>query len=254
MTVADIALKLDPFGNRRGVAPDRVTAVAPQAGGLVERVYREYLKIPKFNRFDEESDYILDISLIRDLKVIDPVQIELLLERVIDENPIAKVNDNKMGLFLSALIQNSYTYGHYNYFRLATRESEINKLGWGLKGTKDSKIILAIDGNVGEDCGERAKYIQLDILGNAGAWCGYRAKYTHFDIQGNAGDGCGWGAKHSHFSIHGNADCMCGGNATYTHFNVHNRELFERLKKELPSTSKVALMDDAGIIVEVLQK
>jgi hypothetical protein len=29
MNVADIALKLDPFGNRRGVMPDRVAVVAP---------------------------------------------------------------------------------------------------------------------------------------------------------------------------------------------------------------------------------
>jgi glutamate synthase domain-containing protein 3 len=291
MTIPSIALNLDPFGKGRKAVPDSVQRVVPEVDELVERAYKEYLTIPISGYFDKDFDeYMLNVSqkpIIKDRNVLNPSQIELLLEKIIGENPLKVVNDWNTGLFLTAIIQISYTYGHNN-FTLTTGDSHIVYIGHELKGTIDNKIIITVDGNVGADCGQGAEYSIFRIQGNANYGCGLETKFSEFNIQGNADYGCGLCAGHSDFSINGDAGNDCGSYAEYTNFNirgnaggwcgehaersyfniygnaekgcgekarfskftVHSQDLFKRLRKDLGITNRLALTDDSGKVTK----
>jgi hypothetical protein len=250
MTAANLALNLDPFGKGRKAVPDSVQKVVPDVDELVERAYGEYLRIPGSGFFYETEELVSRTAIIKDKSALNPSQIELLLERIIEEYPAEIVSYRVTGLFLTALIQNSYTYGHYNNFRLATAGSKIGLIGHRLKGTKKDRIVLTIEGNTGHDCGEMARYSKFNIYGNVDADCGWEAKYSDFDIHGNAGEGCGINAEHSNFNIYGNAAEYCGSYAECSRFIVHNPELFGSLRCVLSSTNKLSLVDDAGNVIK----
>jgi formylmethanofuran dehydrogenase subunit C len=219
MTLPSIALNLDPFGRGRKAVPDSVQKVKPEVDELVERAYREYLGLPLVNYF-REREYILEIELIKDNIILNSSQIELLLDRMIDGTQVEKVNHPSTSLYLTTLIQNSYTYGHYNDFKLTTGDSKLVNIGLELQGSKDKRIILTLDGNVGYGCGEEAEYTVFSILGDGGEMCGEYVKHSEFSIRGNVGWRCGEEAEHSDFSIQGNADWGCGLDAKHSRFNI----------------------------------
>jgi formylmethanofuran dehydrogenase subunit C len=293
MTVSSIALNLDPFGKGRKAAPDSVQKVEQKVDELVESAYKKYLNLPDIDYFDKESRPLSKKVIIKYDIVLCPSQIELLLERIIGDNPIGKAKDWSTGLFLSTLIQNSYTYGLYNSFTLITGDFGIDGIGYRLRGTKNNRIALAVYGDVGYACGELAENFDLNIQGDAGEWCGEHAEHSNVNIQGNANGGCGWDAKHSSFKIQGNAGDWCGihaidssfkirgdtgrwsgdkaeytefniyGNVSYgcgdraghTRFIVHSKAVYDRLMRyNLPKTNKIVLVDDAGNILEERQK
>ncbi|MDI6738630.1 MAG: hypothetical protein QME12_09055, partial [Nanoarchaeota archaeon] len=95
------------------------------------------------------------------------------------------------GLFLTRLVQNSYDTGN-NKFRICTRGlALLGHLGRHLEGRKRRPIEVIIDGDVGEECGRRAKYSSFSISGNIGRFCGSGAEKSTFSISGHVGSWCG---------------------------------------------------------------
>jgi hypothetical protein len=252
MTRPVVVMAHDPFGDgRKETEPDSVQAVAPQADELVETAYNEFFIISnKFIDPLEIRGYISQMGFIKDRCILNPPQIKLLLDRIIEDRLPDFTHVRKPGLFLAALIQDSYTYGGHNNFTLATGDVPIIHLGDGIVGTPDNRITLAIKGNVGRDCGAKSRYAHFDIRGNVGDYCGDYAEYSQFTIHGDAGYCCGNGAVRSRFNIYGDVD-MLGRTISGSEFAVHRRDLFERLKDDLRRTNTLRLVDDAGnILVE----
>ena len=100
------------------------------------------------------------------------------------------------GLFISALIQNSYDSGNNNFY---FKTNNIEWLGTYNKGNKENPLVISIEENHGTRIGEETEYSTFNIKENHGTEIGWDAKHSTFNIEENQGENIGWDAKHSTF-------------------------------------------------------
>jgi len=164
------------------------------------------------------------------IPILIPTQIDLVLQRVIQETPTEQTNHRITGLYITHLIQESYTAGNNN-FTLNTKDTTIYALAHNLTGTKKQPIKLTINGNTGNDCGTGMKQSQLTI-------------------NGNTRDNCGWFMKQSQVTINGDTGNWCGEYSTDSTINTNNKETYEKIKANISKGNTVTLYNAQGNIIE----
>src|SRR3989344_3147907 len=184
---------------------------------FVEKAIKSYKNIDFDERdFDKIDKQISSLEKI----VLNPNQINVFLQVIIEKESKQKIMHWGTGLYLSKLIQDSYNAGN-NDFTLNTGDTQINCLGYKIKGSKKKQIIqIKINGNVGNWCGLNTQNSTFNIKGNVGDECGKKARHSTFTIEGDVGGSCGDLVKYSVFKIKGCAGEKCGSCAIYSMFNV----------------------------------
>ena len=131
-------------------------------------------------------------------EVLTPAEINYFLQAT-QQHESHKNYYNNTGVILSRLIQNSYCAG-YNDFMLNTKNiSRTDDLGTLLIGTEDCPLSITVQGNITNECGNRAEYSLFTLNGTIGARCGLKAKHSTFTYNGAVGDFCGWEAENCTF-------------------------------------------------------
>ena len=157
---------------------------------------------------------------------LTPLQIDIVLQYIIKIADQQKIEHELTGGDLSDLLKKSYRAGH-NDFLLHTKDAHLNYLS--AVGRKNTPFVLTIDGNIGDDCFQEARYVALTVHGIIGNQClrdadhstllahgdtgNYLAentKYTSIEIRGSVGHGCCEKASHAKAIIHANAGFWLG--------------------------------------------
>ena len=182
---------------------------------LVDRALKVYEGIEDKRSTNKNYDQILQLEQI----VLNPEQINILFQLIINKSLAYRVNQNITGLYLSKLIQDSYNAGHNNFY-LNTGDTQIERMGCELKGTLENVLKLKIDGNVGSTCGADSEKTMFNINGNVGDGCGLDTTNSTFGIKGNVGTWCGMKSIYSTFNIKGNVEARCGVYTTNSTFEI----------------------------------
>ena len=204
----------------------------------VVRIYREldfeYLRKKTWLDFEylrkEEWQDIQERYQRKKIPIIAPAQIDLVLQRIIHKTPKEQINDRSTGIYITHLIQESYTAGNNN-FTLNTKDTIINNLAYKLAGTTEQPIKLTINGNIGDKCGFDMEQLQLTINGNTEAWCGTHMTQSTITINGNTGN---W--RHE--------------NTTNSTIYTNNQETYKKIKANISKGNKIFLYDNKGNIIE----
>jgi hypothetical protein len=221
-----IEINIDPFQGRNMKKPE---AVEVAKAGMDEVVIAAYLDLQRYCR-----------QRLKDLfwtprAVLTPMQLELLLEIVKDDEELMHSNLNPTGAITMRLLENSYNAG-YNDFRLNIGyDAADHTCCYSLRGSKKEPIHIEINGNVGKDTAGSSKNIVLSLNGSAkdefGAW-----------------------AANSEFTIRGTAGYMCGAGSRSCRFFLYDEDLFRRMirqteeEKFYPNTKDIGLylLDEHG--------
>jgi len=211
MTTTVRNTELNPFEKKpKGKTPDEVQEVE-LGDKAIERILGVYqgLDFPVC-KVGETAEIIRDLQL----EILTPGQITLLLQKALSITSTERINHYVTGIFLSALIQYSYSDG-YNGFVLNTQDTHIDRMGYRLEGQKENPLEIDIRGNVGSYFGHRLDHSKIKIEGDVGDWCGSDSKKSIYTMQGEVGDWCG---IHSKDSI----------------FQSSNRKTQKKLNKDVP--------------------
>lgn len=156
---------------------EEIAAVAVTSDPMVEEALRVYGGLP--NRYWLESDIQKRVLH----PVLDSAQINQTFNVLLQKEKYG----NNLGDYISKLIQTSYDVGHNN-FVLHTQDTEINWLGFDLKGTPKNKINLTIHGNVGTYFGFGSENCNFIVnggvnknLGFNSIDCTFKTKYELFE-------------------------------------------------------------------------
>ena len=210
--------------------PERLEEIVVKKDKDVEEVVRIYHESDfKYLRNDNWQN-IRETYQQKKIPVLTPTQIDLTLQRIIQETQEEKINSNVTGLYITHLIQESYTAGHNN-FTLNTKDTTIDCLAYKLTGTKKQPIDITINGNTGNWCGSNMKQSQVTINGNTEAWCGYNMTQSQVTINGNTGNNC----------------CNYATDST---INTNNKETYEKIKANISKGNTVTLYNAQGNIIE----
>ena len=269
-------------------APEGLEEIIVAKDKDVERVVRIYQELDV-----EELNNKLLWNGIREyysrkkIPIITSAQIDLVLQRVIQETTTEQTNHYITGVYITHLIQESYTAGNNN-FALNTKDTTIDDLAYRLAGTTENPITLTIQGNIGNDCGSYGEHQTITVQGNTGGWCGWGMKQSHVTINGNTGyncgrnmkqsqliingntgdwcgrgmeqsqlvingntgDWCGWRMEHSRLVINGNTGNDCGKHATDSTISTNNKETYKKIRQNILKGNKTFLYDNKGNIME----
>jgi len=175
-------------------------------------------------------------------EVLDPSQINTLLQKIAilprkEGYPIL------MGcLFLNNLIQNSYNAGYNNFF-LNPQGDILSELGSKIHGKKNNPLKINIEGNAGIFFGLESKNLVCNINGDAGYGFGLYSKNSAYDVNGDITDSFAVGSKNCRYNIHGNIEGInwaSGLNIWFSRFSTPNKATYEKLRQEIKGlTNKV---------------
>ena len=181
----------------------------------LERALEVYRKIG-FGGWDFDTRF----NQIRSLEkaVLNPSEINEFLQTVLKEYG-DELDKRKTEFYINCLLQDSYDAGNNN-FVLNTGDSQMNHLGYMLKGTDEKKLEITIKGDVGYKCGYSSTNSSFTIEGNVREWCGKSSNNSSFAIRGNVGESCGDISKDSSFTIKGNVGYWCGRDSTNSSFTI----------------------------------
>jgi len=178
---------------------------------------------------------------------LKPAAIDFVAQSVLKHKHNLPEYQGIEGLFLSALIQNSYAAGNNNF--VITCDKPIKHIAYLLRGTKEKPITITLKGPMFDEVATWAHYVRVHIEGNAkyslGNWSensifvvdgdvgnttGKDSKNGVYIIKGNAGDDLGFCSTNENlFVVYGNAGRKVGHcqNSTFILFNdiesIHNK-------------------------------
>ena len=97
--------------------------------------------------------------------------------------PYGRRHIDGAGLFISALIQNSYNAG-YNHFQLNTQVlKERNYLAYDLKGIPENPLHLVVNGNVGDSFGQYSSYGHFTVKGMTMSFLSRASEHCTFVLE-----------------------------------------------------------------------
>ena len=194
---------------------------------LLDRFAELMGKYEQFLGF-EYRDRVLMINHVHE--VLLPCDINLFLQqtRYYEDH---KDYPDHTGLFISQLIQNSYTAGNNDFELDMSSLKPIDCLTFGEYGIEERVLKAVINGEVGNLGGGNSQHSTFTIE-KAGNYCGRFAQYSTFTVE-KAGDGCGEYAHHSILTIKETGD-FCGSAAQHSIFKTHNSNQYERFKESVP--------------------
>jgi len=205
-------LALNPFENKKaGKKAEQEQKIEFELDEKVERMMEQYRTFPNKDILDELNSMKYEI--------LEPTQIDLLLQQIIQTKTKCAPESPATGWFLSKIIQNSYNAGHNN-FTLTTKESRIQFLGNELEGTIENPIQIAIQGSAGAGLGSESRNCRYNVQGNTGVHCGDRSKNCTYNIKGTTGKGCGWESENCQYDVQGNTGNVCGYNSENCQYDV----------------------------------
>jgi|SRR3989344_1123114 len=277
MMILEHELKIDPFlGKDFGKSEIEESVLSP-LDLAVENTFRQYQDADQSGLFKDISGHVSRIGL----EVLNPGQINHLLQKILRDNPKEII----IRLLINKLLLQSYLNG-FNDFLLNTQDMLLDGLVDVFKAEKTNPLQLTILGNVGNIFGMDSKYCIFNIAGNAGKHCGYKAKhctfniggdanillglkseYSDYHVNGNVGNACGDASKWSRFYIQGNAGYNQGTRSNKSVFTFHGEVLglgkrstnsdyrttlpkaYDLLLSELPKNNTVALLDRSGNVI-----
>ena len=248
--------------------PERLEDIVVKKDKDVEEVVRIYhsLDVEKLNNkwWNDIRGYYSQ----KNIPVLIPTQIDFVLQRIIQETITKQTNDRITGLYITHLIQESYTAGNNN-FTLNTKDTTIDNLAHDIIGAKERPLKLAIQGNTGYFCGEKMSGVIINVNGSVGDYCGQSAQQSEIIVSRNAGEYFGRDAKHMKLTIHKrvhngcayHANCVdvtlhaqarddCGYGARDSTFKFTNKLAYDRFKKTISASNKIFLIDTQGNIIE----
>ena len=148
---------------------DSAVEVAVERDETVEKSVRLYAaslhKVKNITTYRETFAYYSREG--RELAPLAPVQIDLVLQRLlplVQEDP---AHLNEISIYLSWFLDKSCKSGHAE-FTLHTQNVPLNFLCAHLKGTQESPVNVAIFGNTGHITGAQAKWCRFEHQGNGG--------------------------------------------------------------------------------------
>src|SRR3989344_1776034 len=150
------------------------------------------------------------ITLLRKMKldVLNQMQLNILLQKITRETEKSKVGDEVTGMYLSRLIQLSYSKGHDN-FVLMFKEG-ISYLGYNLKGKFGKPLNITLYGDALDHCGAESKYLNMNISGNTTGYLGSHSDSCKYVLNGSTQNSCGSNALLCDFEISGNVGSELG--------------------------------------------
>ena len=129
----------------------------------------------------------------------------------------------KSGLFISAMLQESYDAGHNNFsIDLSPIDKKIMNVGSMIEGKPNNAINIKIKGSdIGNQlCGFGSWYCSFAIKGDAGHSLGTLSEYCSFDVDGSAWVRCGEQSKRSKYIISGSVGKKCAYKAQNCEFTI----------------------------------
>ena len=121
--------------------------------------------------------------------------------------------------FITKAIQTSYDAG-YNHFLLDTGSNELECICKGLKGKKENKIEITIEGDAGKGFGDYSKHCIFNITGNASSCCENISDST-VNVKGNAKKFFAHASENSIFNVFKSVGSHCGKHSYNSLFNIH---------------------------------
>jgi len=247
-----LELALNPFENKKpGKKADIEQKVEFELDEKVERMMEQYRQT-NFHRYFFNSAQVNSLEY----EILNPAQIDILLQKIIQETPKHKTEHITTSHILSKIIQKSYEEGHNN-FTLTTKKTEMVCVGHKLKGTLENLIQITIQGNIGayfgersenctynltgdtdDRCGANSKNCTYNIQRNTGFMCGYNSENCEYNIQGNVGGRCGDGSENCTYNLYGNIGEECGWNSIKCTFTTPNKEIYKRIRKDIKKNAK----------------
>ncbi|MFH0860872.1 MAG: hypothetical protein V1921_06690 [Candidatus Altiarchaeota archaeon] len=183
-----VKLKLEDDGREKlpPLKEDSIVAHVVEVYG--QREYR--------GRFTEIAEYY--DNLLEDIEGLDvrPRQLQRIYDTLEETYPKEPKHVNKLGIFLTALIQKSTS----EEFELKVRKP-LGHLGYLLKGGKK----ITVSGNLGEAAGHCMKDGKLIVKGNTGDTTGWGLEGGEIILEGNAGKNTAHGMKGGTLHIRGNS-------------------------------------------------
>lgn len=204
-------MAVNPFvGKGYGREPETISDVKLEKDPLVERAltaYRDVFKLVASSEGPMKRIYGLS-----DLDVLNPAQIDLLLQHVLSSGEKRLVHF--VGSLANRLIQDSYDAG-YNSFTLTTGNFAIHSIGHGLEGSSSRKLEVTVNGNMG-------------------SFCGFSSSYASFLIKGDTQGSCAQLSEFSSYFFDGDIGWSCGCHSRKSMFITSNWETYKKLKKTVP--------------------
>ncbi len=185
--------------------PDTVREQTKKDSELSD-VIGEYAKIietgwkKNLNNRDEKKDMVH--------KPIRPLSSDKINKFIKNTRYFKDFDHNYMeltGRFISRLIQSSYNANNNDFDIRLDPDVSWEYIAANLKGEKDNPIRINIFGDLGDDLGYNAKYVDIKLEGSAGAGVGVWSENSKFDVLGDVNAFLGAYAKKSRFVIHGNS-------------------------------------------------
>jgi len=225
---------VNPFkGNEDFASPDDVKKVDLETDEKIEKAFEQHKTLCRI------EEYLLQKAISEmEVDLLNPSQIDFLLQKIICTNSQEQAGHGRTGLQLSKLMQKSYDAG-YTDFVLHTNDTGIvylcNKLN--AKEEKPAKVtihgdvdkcfaehsanrIFDISGNIFDECGAFSQNCKFEIKGNAEKYLGQHSVNSKFNVGGNVGESCGRNAQGSEYNIAGNIDYFCGHKAKKCTFAI----------------------------------
>jgi len=159
MKTLEKVMEVNPFESQKSQKqPEKEAKAKTGIDKDIEKTMEHYNNVTK----KELSFTVAERKINRfKLRTLDPVQVNILFKRIITET---KSEFRKEGMFISKIIQHSYTKG-YNDFILDTGDFKIEYFGYHLVGKPKNPIRIKIRGNSGTNLSQMSKYVEYDIDG-----------------------------------------------------------------------------------------
>jgi len=212
--------------------PEKKEQVLVSLDDAVQKSLEIYDELPTSSQQNDIFSQFYELPL----PILNPVQIDLVLQHILQEHPRERVNKCHTALYFTTILRKSYVAGNNN-FVLHTKDSMIKHLGgMMLSGDGIDKLLqLTIYGGVGERCGSTSCFLDLQIHGNIGGIPFENMSYSHITIHGAIGDPTNFNYR-----------------AFKSTFKTTNENTYEKLKKMLAPADKnhVLFYDAQGNILE----
>ena len=140
--------------------------------------------VEQFTDVEDALENVIPYILSNNKTISSPQEINAFFSAVFgDPDNQDKLKTYLPGLYASGLIQQSYNHG-YNNFQLTTRDMQSPwGIGFGLKGSPESPLLLTVDGPAGHVFGGRSVYVHYKFMSILGVFIADGVKDCSYILQ-----------------------------------------------------------------------
>ncbi|HLC71325.1 MAG TPA: hypothetical protein VJI32_04915, partial [Candidatus Nanoarchaeia archaeon] len=210
---------------------------------LLLRMYQNYLEDEKYHSGGYFNQDALDYLSVAPA----PVEINALVQAAVrfEKHPHTY---EVFSLFVTRLIQNSYTQGHNNFVITNDLPNILwDFFGGELCGKEERPLHLEMDGNVCDGFFHLAKYVHVRLDGDIRGECGKQSEFSSFEITGSVGS-CAERARNSIYTLNAirKSNYRIEEEPVECTFRTPNEQIIPRLLAGIPAGNRIVYVQKDG--------